>query len=180
MRKPDTALRKRLDDHSIWVETDGKHGELLMDHDEFENMDLHGEDLRWADLCYCDFTGADLSEAKLLNADLSEGFLVNTNLRYADLRCANLRKTDMRGCDLRFAITDNVLLPATDRLLDLQGWQPHVQRDWIRIGCQYHRTDEWANFTDAQISVMHYRALEWWREHRDLILETARECEPYT
>lgn len=185
LKKPDTALRKRLDDHSIWVETKGIQGRRLVEHgDALRLVDLSGEYL-WN----VDFSDADLKGSIFRNSNMWEVDLRNADLRWEDLSMAELFRADLRDVDLSNAVLrkakltgasmSGAILPATDRILELPKWRPHIQQDWIRIGCQYHTTEEWANFTDEQISVMDYRALDWWLKHRDLILTTARECESY-
>ena len=45
----------------------------------------------------------------------------------------------------------------------------------IAIGCQQHFPKEWENFNDETIEGMNREALSWWKEHKDLILETYRK-----
>jgi uncharacterized protein YjbI with pentapeptide repeats len=69
MRSPE--LEKILEDHALWVRTDGAEGTRL---------DLSGAVL----------IGANLSEADLLGADLTLANLSNANLFRADLTGATL------------------------------------------------------------------------------------------
>lgn len=71
-----TKLRKILDEHKRWIETNQREG---------SRADLREADLR----------GADLREADLRRADLW-----GANLRGADLRGADLWEADLRGADL--------------------------------------------------------------------------------
>ena len=112
--------------------------------------DLREADLRWANLCLANLCVADLRGADLREADL----------RGADLRLANLCGADLRWADLREA-----------DLLILQTpiWTVYIQKETIRIGCQYHKVSEWENFNDEKIAGMHIDALAWWKKYREPI-----------
>jgi len=97
----DDELRKILEEHNRWLNTDGEEGscanlsycnlsstDLLHDAKLCE-VDLHGADLRGTDLRGTDFFRADLQDAKLNEADL----------RGAKLYGADLHGTDLRGTD---------------------------------------------------------------------------------
>ena len=64
-------LDKILDNHKLWLKTDGEQGERA----NLSSADLSYADLRYADLRYADLRYADLRYADLSYADL----------RYADL-----------------------------------------------------------------------------------------------
>ena len=64
---------------------------------------LHGADLRHADLCDACLHGADLRGADLRHADLCDACLHGADLRGADLHGANLCDADLRGADLHGA-----------------------------------------------------------------------------
>lgn len=205
MRKPGVALEKRLDEHHLWVVTKGAQGTRLVEHGgalrgmdlsrrdlrqvDFSNADLRGSDFnnsefRRATLYESDFSESDLRGVDMCLANLRGSLLIGADMRDSNIRFsvfskADLRKADLRGTDLTNTITEGTILPATDKIIYLPVWKPHMQRDLIRIGCQCHQTDEWESFTNQEIASMHPLALDWWREHRDLILTTARECEPY-
>ena len=72
-----------------------------------------------------------------------------------DLRGSNLSGSDLSNCNLRVLQTDI--------------WTVYVQKDTIRIGCQYHSISDWGQFTDGQIANMHGRALIWWKIWKDII-----------
>ena len=42
----------------------------------------------------------------------------------------------------------------------------------IAIGCQQHSPKFWKETSDESINAMHYEALLWWKDNKDLILET--------
>ncbi len=62
---------------------------------DFSGLDMHGVDLKEADLA-----GADLSGVNLEHADLSEANLAGADLSGANLAEANLVKADLAGADL--------------------------------------------------------------------------------
>ena len=74
-------LDKILDNHKLWLKTNGKQG---------ERANLRSADLRYADLRYADLSSADLRSADLRSADLSSANLRSADLRYADLSSAKL------------------------------------------------------------------------------------------
>ena len=85
-------LNKILDNHKLWLKTNGAEGERA--------------DLRYANLRYADLRSADLRSADLRYADLRYA-----NLRSADLRSADLRYADLRYADLRYANLDFSCFP---------------------------------------------------------------------
>jgi hypothetical protein len=96
-------LKKALDAHKLWLESDGKSGAKFEAHRLLEDgrwADFSGADLRRAelggvDLCHSNFVGADLREASL-----EDGILRGCNFRGADLRGACLYSCDLRGSNL--------------------------------------------------------------------------------
>ena len=87
--------------------------------------------------------------------DLSGSDLSGSDLSNCNLRGSNLSDCDLRGSNLRVLQTDI--------------WTVYVQKDTIRIGCQYHSISDWGQFTDGQIANMHRRALIWWKIWKDVI-----------
>lgn len=73
-------------------------------------------------------------------------------------------KADLSDADLRGA-----------GLVILQAglWTAFIQKDAIRIGCQYHSTDAWRGFNDAEISVMNANALDYWNKNKEIIISIA-------
>jgi len=140
-------------------------------HENDEQIDLSGADLReanlsGADLIEANLSGADLREANLRGADLIEANLsgadlsgVNlrgANLRGADLSGVNLRGANLRGADLRGADLRGADLSGADmRWADLSGadgpftlgaFGRHggiAVGGYITIGCERHTYDEW-------------------------------------
>jgi hypothetical protein len=87
-----SKLNKILDDHKLWLQTNGEQGER-------------------ANLSYADLCCADLRYEDLRCADLSYANLRSANLRCANLRFANLLYTDLRCADLRCADLDFSVFP---------------------------------------------------------------------
>jgi uncharacterized protein YjbI with pentapeptide repeats len=81
-------LAEILDQHRIWVETNGESG---------TKADLCGVNLAKADLTGVNLEGAHLHRANLCGADLSMANLRGASLVQADLRNANLLGAELRG-----------------------------------------------------------------------------------
>ena len=121
-------LDKILDNHKLWLKTNGEQGERA--------------NLRYADLCY-----ADLSYANLRYADLSYADLSYANLRSANLRYANLSSADLRYADLSYANLDYSSLPLSCKGLDI-----HID-DRIATQLLYHlvRNVQYSKNTSAEM-----------------------------
>ena len=113
--------------------------------DDLSGANLSGADLSGAALRYADLSGADLSGADLSGADL----------RYANLSCANLRGEKLRS---------------TPVFIHGLPWLVTVTNEFLTIGCQRHSHAEWAEFDDEKISRMEYRALDFWRRWKTVLL----------
>jgi uncharacterized protein YjbI with pentapeptide repeats len=81
-------LAEILDQHRIWVETNGESG---------TKADLCGVNLSQADLTGVNLEGAHMHRANLSGADLSMANLRGASLVQADLREANLLGAELRG-----------------------------------------------------------------------------------
>ncbi len=86
---PEGQLKKILEAHRKWVESEGKEG---------ERADLFEANLQEADL-----DGANLQEANLYEANLQGAYLVEANLQEAFLDEANLKGAKLRGANLQGA-----------------------------------------------------------------------------
>ena len=83
------------------------------------------------------------------------------NLSDTDLSDANLRGADLRGADLRYA---NLII------ITWSYWPTYITKGYIRIGCQSHTLTRWRGFTDAEISEMDEKALDFWKQNKTLII----------
>ena len=132
---------------------------------DLRDCDLSRSDLRDCDLSRSDLSGSDLRDCYLSDCDLSGSDLRGSNLSDCDLRGSNLRGSDLSGSNL----SDCNLRGSNLRVLQTDIWTVYVQKDTIRIGCQYHSISDWGQFTDDQIANMHRRALIWWKIWKDVI-----------
>jgi hypothetical protein len=101
---------------------------------------------------------------------LSGANLRGANLRGANLSGANLSGADLSGADLSGAKNSPVIV---------HGLYWEVIIDGIgnmRIGCQIHSVDSWKSFSDNEISEMDPYALEFWNNHKSMLLSI---CDSY-
>ncbi|WP_374572610.1 pentapeptide repeat-containing protein [Acinetobacter sp.] len=125
---------------------------------------LRGANLRGANLEDANLEDANLLGANLRDADLLGANLLGANLRDADLRGANLRDADLRGADLRGAKNAPMIITGL-------RWPVHISGTGImRIGCQEHSIERWKGFSDELISRMDGDALEFWNQHKVMLL----------
>jgi len=196
-------IQEILSEHAKWLRGDGGNRAYLsgadLSHLDLQNAclsnanllcaDLRGAslnhtNLRYADLRYADLQNACLSNADLRGADLRFADLRSADLRSADLRSAHLRGAkllvaDLRGADLRGADLSYAMLPKTDAILASPWGWCHVQREYIRIGCQYRKTSSWRLLSNRSIDKMDYGTLIWWKQHKGVVMAMAEACEPY-
>ena len=152
---------------------------------DLRDANLYGADLRDANLRNANLYGADLRDANLQGSRLSGASLVGADLRDANLRDANLRDANLRGsrlsgaslvgADLRDAVWPNgITIKKTPLLLFGMRWPVTVLDEYVQIGCQLHKTSEWAAFDDDAIARMDGRtALRFWRQNKVAILALA-------
>ena len=84
-------LEKILEEHKLWLDSDGKEGEKA--------------DLRRANLYMANLGGTDLERADLVMVNLEEANLYRAYLIDADLRRAILRGADLIVASLRSFLT---------------------------------------------------------------------------
>ena len=91
-------------------------------------------------------------------------------LRGADLRGADLRGADLRGADLSGAdLSGEKLFIAPVQVLGLR-WDVLISGEFLEIGCQRHKHEEWAGFDDETISKMDSDAALFWAENKTILL----------
>ncbi len=157
-----------------------KNGEVLL---EVDAGTLSYANLSGADLSYADLSGADLSYADLRHADLSYADLSGADLSYADLRHADLRHADLSYADLRYADLRHANLSGADlRHTDLiiitwSYWITYITKGHIRIGCHSRTLSEWRGFSDDEIASMDSRALDFWKQNKELIISLCERFE---
>ena len=144
-----------------------------------EVVDLRGANLRGANLSGTNLSGtnlswADLRGANLSDADLSGTNLSGTNLSWADLSGTNLRGADLSDADLRGAnLSDADLRGANLKVYQAGEWISYITPSHIRIGCQFHETKKWREFSDSEIDAMNRNALAYWKENKAIVLSIA-------
>ncbi|MCW8041356.1 pentapeptide repeat-containing protein [Acinetobacter entericus] len=113
--------------------------------------------------------GADLRGANLLGANLRGANLRGANLRGANLEGANLRGANLRGANLRGAnLEDAKNVPL---VINSLHWMVYISgTGMMRIGCQEHSIERWKGFSDELISRMDSYALEFWNQHKAMLL----------
>jgi len=145
---------------------------------EFAVENLSYANLRYANLRDANLRDADLRGADLSGADLSYADLRDANLRYANLRDANLRDADLRDADLRYAnLSGANLRDAEIIIITWSAWTVCITNGHIRIGCQSHKLEDWINFSDTEISEMDSKALDFWKENKELIVGLCKRFE---
>ena len=105
----------------------------------------------------------------------SDANLSDVNLRGANLIGANLISANLRGANLSDAKWRNGIVISKEPL-QLYGlnWMVTDLDEHIQIGCQLHKTAEWAGFSDAAIAEMDGRnALRFWRTNKAAVLALA-------
>ena len=109
----------------------------------------------------------------------------DANLRGADLRGANLRDADLYGANLRDADLYGANLSGADLYgakaapLVVYGlrWDVVISgAGEMRIGCQEHSIEAWKEFNDERISSMDSNALDFWNQHKTMLLNM---CDSY-
>ena len=87
----------------------------------------------------------------LSGANLSDANLSGANLSGADLIGANLNGSDLI-------------------IITWSHWETYITPGHIRIGCQSHGLESWKNFNDEQISEMDSKAIDFWKQNKELII----------
>ena len=64
----------------------------------------------------------------------------------------------------------------TDEVLFTCEVPEGMESGMMRIGCQNHSIEDWKSFTDEQISQMASDALEFWNQHKAMLLGV---CDSY-
>ena len=136
-------LDKILDNHKLWLQTNGEQG---------ERADLSSADLRYADLRYADLSSADLSYANLRSADLRSANLRYADLSSADLSYADLRYADLSYANLRYADLSSADLDYSSMPLSCRGLDVHID-DRLAIQQLYHlvRNVQYSKNTSAEM-----------------------------
>jgi len=126
------------------------------------------------------FSGATLCEfdVETVKDAVVKAVSDKTNLRGADLRGADLRGADLDGADLDGADLDGEKIKKTPlSVVGLHYWCL-ISDGYMRLGCKRFTHDEWANFTDDEISNMDSYALEFWKQWKAPLLAMCSAHKP--
>ena len=82
------------------------------------------------------------------------------NLRWADLSWADLRGADLSGADLSGA---NLIV------MQLNQYQVFVQKEFTRIGCEYHKNEEWQKWEPTDVKHMAHDAEVFWALYKPVV-----------
>ena len=127
-----SVLKKILDQHKIWIESNGVQGKCA----DLENAYLCGAnlinaDLEGAILCIANLQGANLNGAKLTGANLYGASLRGANLTGANLIGADLEDANLEDANLGYAN----LIGADLEDANLEGAVGLPNVSWIIPGC---------------------------------------------
>ena len=134
-----------------------------------QGANLQDANLQGANLQYANLRGANLQGANLRDANLQGANLQDANLRGANLRDANLQDANLQGANLR----DANLRDAKNAPLIITGlrWVVYISGTGnMRIGCQNRSIKHWDNFSDELINRMDDCALEFWKQHKEMLM----------
>ena len=99
----------------------------------------------------------------------------DADLRGADLRGANLSGANLRGANLSGANLSGA--KAAPLVIYGLRWDVVINGTGdMRIGCQNHKVEEWKSFDDERISLMDSNALDFWNQHKLMLLSM---CDSY-
>ena len=131
---------------------------------------LSGANLYGANLSGANLYGADLSGADLSGADLS-----CANLYGANLSGANLYGADLYGADLYGAKIDGEEIKKLPVQIGGLAWDVLITEGFMRIGCQRHTHEAWAEFGPDEIHDMAGNATEFWEQWKAILLSICKE-----
>ena len=118
---------------------------------------------------------ADLSRANLSGADLSGANLYGANLCGANLCGANLSRANLSGANLYGAKIDGEEIKKPPVQIGGLAWDVLITEGFMRIGCQRHTHEAWAEFGPDEIHDMAGNATEFWEQWKAILLSICKE-----
>ena len=118
---------------------------------------------------------ADLSRANLCGADLCGAYLSGANLCGAYLYGANLYGANLYGADLSRAKIDGEEIKKPPVQIGGLAWDVLITEGFMRIGCQRHTHEAWAEFGPDEIHDMAGNATEFWEQWKAILLSICKE-----
>ena len=137
-------------------------------------------DLSRADLCGANLFGANLYGANLCGANLSRAnlcgaYLSGANLCGANLFGANLFGANLYGANLSRAKIDGEEIKKPPVQIGGLAWDVLITEGFMRIGCQRHTHEAWAEFGPDEIHDMAGNATEFWEQWKAILLSICKE-----
>ncbi len=123
---------------------------------------LVGASLDGANLVGASLDGANLVGASLDCANLDGASLVGASLVGANLDGARLYRANLDGASLVGARLDGEILKIPPVSISNLRWFVLITPEYMRIGCKRYSHEEWAAFSDAEISAMDNDAAAFW------------------
>ena len=131
-----SKLKAILEDHILWLGSDGKQGKCA----NLQDANLWGADLERVNLQGADLQGANLRGANLQRANLQGADLWGANLQRANLYGANLYGANLQGAYLHDANLRGAKFTTNFKKV---GWFGHAtfsedQIPWVVLHPKYH------------------------------------------
>ena len=111
-----------------------------------------------------------LEKATQSRADLSRA-----NLSGADLSGANLSRANLCGAYLSRAKIDGEEIKKPPVQIGGLAWDVLITEGFMRIGCQRHTHEAWAEFGPDEIHDMAGNATEFWEQWKAILLSICKE-----
>ena len=105
----------------------------------------------------------------LFTYEVPEGMESGMIARYA-VEAAIAEGANLRGANLEGAKNSPLVINGLNWDVQING------TGMMRIGCQNHSIEDWKSFTDERISQMASDALEFWNQHKSMLLGV---CDSY-
>ena len=116
-----------------------------------------------------------LEKATQSGANLSGADLSCANLYGANLSGANLYGADLYGADLYGAKIDGEEIKKLPVQIGGLAWDVLITEGFMRIGCQRHTHEAWAEFGPDEIHDMAGDATEFWEQWKAILLSICKE-----
>ena len=116
-----------------------------------------------------------LEKATQSGANLSGADLSCANLYGANLSGANLYGADLYGADLYGAKIDGEEIKKPPVQIGGLAWDVLITEGFMRIGCQRHTHEAWAEFGPDEIHDMAGNATEFWEQWKAILLSICKE-----
>ncbi len=97
------------------------------------------------------------------------------SLAGASLTGANLDGANLYGANLDGANLDGETLTRPPVQVLTNIWPVMITPQYMRIGCQRYTHTEWESFDDYAIANMHDKAIDFWKEWRDILLAICKK-----